>query len=242
MNLTPLNDLKERLENAIFAGTSLIKDDFRLKKAYENFLPLSEVNPVFAKIKAGMDAVMASEKDSLNAAILDTLSLIDAVVYTQAETAHDEGKLEEFGHEGFAQYREISHSSLKKWLCRRMSDPQNFACYDDYIPDFRFLPKFLKRLADGTGMSAERLNAEGISYAEKFACAGKTVFNDLPVLKKWDSETLLQFYVLVHMLDRENEKLLKKIKAMVLKEVYNWERPYYDETIGLIEKNGGRSC
>ena len=70
MNLTPLNDLKERLENAIFAGTSLIKDDFRLKKAYENFLPLSEVNPVFAKIKAGMDAVMASEKDSLNAAIL----------------------------------------------------------------------------------------------------------------------------------------------------------------------------
>ena len=241
MNLTPLNDLKERLENAIFAGTSLIKDDFRLKKAYENFLPLSEVNPVFAKIKAGMDAVMASEKDSLNATILDTLSLIDAVVYTQAETAHDDGKLEEFAHEGFAQYREISHSALKNWSCRRL-DLHDFACYDDFVPDFRFLPKFIKRLADGTGMSAERLFAEGISYAEEFAGAGKTVFNDLPVLKKWDSETLIRFYVLVHMLDRENEKFLKKIKAMVLKEVYNWERPYYDETIELIEKNGGRSC
>ena len=73
MDLTSLYDLKERIENAVFSGTSLLHDDFKLKKAYENFLPLSELNPVFGKIKAGMEGVYSADKDNMNEKLLDTL-------------------------------------------------------------------------------------------------------------------------------------------------------------------------
>lgn len=85
MNLNVLFELKTRIENTVFAGTNLIKDDFRLKKAYDAFVPFADVNPVFTKIKASMDRVFQADKESVNTAILDVLALIDAVVYTQGE-------------------------------------------------------------------------------------------------------------------------------------------------------------
>ncbi len=81
MNITPLYNLKKSLERTLIAGTKLIDEDFRLKKAIQDFTELSAANPVFAKIKASCDSIFTS--DNVNSAVLEALSLVDAVCYTQ---------------------------------------------------------------------------------------------------------------------------------------------------------------
>ena len=49
MNTEPIYELRERLRAAAMAGTSLLSEDFRLKRACEAFRPLEKASPVFAK-------------------------------------------------------------------------------------------------------------------------------------------------------------------------------------------------
>ena len=60
MNLQPLFDLKDRLEHAAVAGTGLLDEDFRLKRAGESLTPLAAASPVFGKITAGVDALFST--------------------------------------------------------------------------------------------------------------------------------------------------------------------------------------
>ena len=53
MNLQPLYDVKERLEQAAMAGVGLLGEDFRLKRAAEAMAPLAAARPVFKKNLAG---------------------------------------------------------------------------------------------------------------------------------------------------------------------------------------------
>ena len=64
-SLQPLYDVKERLEAAAMAGTSLIGEDFRLQRAAENLKPLAAASPVFAKIAAGLDKLLAAPAEGL---------------------------------------------------------------------------------------------------------------------------------------------------------------------------------
>ena len=86
MNLQSLYDLKDRLEHCAIAGTSLITEDFRLKRAMDAFSPLAAASPVFARIKAGCDALLCAPAEQRGAALLDVLGLVDAVVYTQGSS------------------------------------------------------------------------------------------------------------------------------------------------------------
>ena len=58
MDLKVLFELKERMEHCAIAGTALISEDFRLKRAVDNIAPLAAASPVFAKIKAGADDLL----------------------------------------------------------------------------------------------------------------------------------------------------------------------------------------
>ena len=51
MNLDILYKLREQLKNSIITGSSLIKEDFRLKKATVDMAALSKLAPVFAQIE-----------------------------------------------------------------------------------------------------------------------------------------------------------------------------------------------
>ena len=42
MNIAPIYELKSRLRAAAIAGTNLLSEDFRLKKAIEGFEPLAK--------------------------------------------------------------------------------------------------------------------------------------------------------------------------------------------------------
>ena len=79
MDITPIYELKTRLRAAAIAGTNLISEDFRLKKAAENFAPLSNASPVFAKINE-MTGKLLSDGTPQN--LLDTITLVDSVITT----------------------------------------------------------------------------------------------------------------------------------------------------------------
>lgn len=79
MDITPIYELKTRLRAAAIAGTNLLSEDFRLKKAAENFAPLSSASPVFAKINE-MTGKLLSDNSPEN--LLDTITLVDAVITT----------------------------------------------------------------------------------------------------------------------------------------------------------------
>ena len=79
MNLAPIYELKSRLRAAAIAGTNLLSEDFRLKKAVEGFAPLAKASPVFAKINEMTNNLLS---DNSPANLLDTITLVDSVITT----------------------------------------------------------------------------------------------------------------------------------------------------------------
>ena len=79
MDITPVYELKTRLRAAMIAGTNLLSEDFRLKKAAENFAPLAASSPVFGKINQMTGKLLESGSPE---ELLDTITLVDAVITT----------------------------------------------------------------------------------------------------------------------------------------------------------------
>ena len=79
MDLQPLYEVQERLEHAAVAGTGILSEDFRLRRAREGLAPLAAASPVFAKISAGLDALLSAPAEKRGGALLDVLALVDAV-------------------------------------------------------------------------------------------------------------------------------------------------------------------
>ena len=84
MNLDILYKLQAQLRNSIITGSSLIKEDFRLKKCVDDMEALSKVAPVFAQIKKQAEELFVC--DNPGEKTLDLLALVDAVLETQAGT------------------------------------------------------------------------------------------------------------------------------------------------------------
>lgn len=87
--MNPLVQLKERLVHITIAGTELIEEDFRLKNTFESFSVLADKNPVFKKIYLSLKQLFEAEKSQKPIILLNILGLLDAVLYTQAQTAID---------------------------------------------------------------------------------------------------------------------------------------------------------
>lgn len=86
MDITPIYDLRGRLRAAFIAGTNLLAEDFRLKRAVEAFAPLEKAAPVFARV--GELSRMLIEPGEAGAEgkegiLLDAITLVDAVCCTQ---------------------------------------------------------------------------------------------------------------------------------------------------------------
>lgn len=84
MDTSALYELRNRLCAGAIAGTQLLSDDFRLKRAVEAFAPLEEMAPVFGQIGKLSRAVIAPECPDRAGLLMDALSLADAVLCTQA--------------------------------------------------------------------------------------------------------------------------------------------------------------
>lgn len=83
MDISPLYELRIRLKNAMISGCSLMEEDFRLKRAAEAMKPLEAASPVFAKIGQLMRVLLAEDCKDRSGALLDAITLVDAVLCTQ---------------------------------------------------------------------------------------------------------------------------------------------------------------
>lgn len=93
MDITPIYELRSRLRTAMIAGTNLLSEDFRLKRAAEDIKPLESVSPVFAKIGELTRNLLAEGQEDKEGALLDTITLVDAVLCTQGQVSVS-GKVE----------------------------------------------------------------------------------------------------------------------------------------------------
>ena len=114
MNLQPLYDVKERLEQAAIAGAGLLGEDFRLQRAAEQLKPLAGASPVFGKIDAGLTQLLSAPAGERSGRLLDLLALVDAVVYTQGKTGAP-GEMVPLPVGG-GQYQELSYGQLSPLL------------------------------------------------------------------------------------------------------------------------------
>lgn len=83
MNLNAVYELRNRLETASVAGVNLIQEDFRLRRAVEQMMPLASVSPVFKKIYILAQSLISPDCKDRPGTLLDTLALVDAVCVTQ---------------------------------------------------------------------------------------------------------------------------------------------------------------
>lgn len=188
MKLQALYDLKERLEYAAIAGTGLLQEDFRLRRAVDALASLAAANPVFARINVSSKALLSAPQAERSTRLLDLLSLVDAVVYTQGVT-NVNGDLEPLPG-GNGKYVQASYGELQPLLTAltgsgtgRTSVIQRYwKEHPDYFADFRMLPHVVSALGDPYGELAELIFAilmkQGTSIIpqlkEGFDPAGKT--------------------------------------------------------------------
>lgn len=164
MSLQVLFDLKERLEHAAIAGTALMREDFRLKRAVEGMAPLAAANPVFAKIQAGAQALLDAPEQERGGKLLDVLSLVNAVVYTQG-TVNVPGDMEPLPT-GNGVYVQASYGQLQPLIAAlsgtgsgRFAQIKRFwVDHPTYFRDFRVLPHVIGALGDPYGELAELLS------------------------------------------------------------------------------------
>ena len=154
MNLQPLYDVKERLEQAAIAGAGLLGEDFRLQRAAESLKPLAGASPVFGKIDAGLSKLLSAPAAERAGLLLDLLALVDAVAYTQGRTGA-EGELSPLPA-GPGQYLELSYSQLHPLLSAltttgggRMEILQSvWENHPEFFTDYRVLPALVAGLGD----------------------------------------------------------------------------------------------
>ena len=93
MNLAPIYELRSRLRTAMIAGTNLISEDFRLKRAAQDMKPLEAISPVFAKIGQLVDKLLSDACEDKEGTLIDAITLVDALLCTQGQVAV-EGEVE----------------------------------------------------------------------------------------------------------------------------------------------------
>ncbi len=84
MDISPIYELRSRLRAAMIAGTNLLPEDFRLKRAAEAIAPFQTVSPVFAKIGQLSNALLDRDQEDKEGKLLEAITLVDAVLCTQA--------------------------------------------------------------------------------------------------------------------------------------------------------------
>lgn len=84
MAIAILNELQQRLHTSAIAGVNLLDEDFRLKKTVSQFSEIAKASPVLDKISKMASKLCESDCENRSGLLLDTITLVDAVVCTQA--------------------------------------------------------------------------------------------------------------------------------------------------------------
>lgn len=169
MNLEPLYELKNRLENVAIVGINLVKDDFRLQRAVDQMKGYASAAKVFKQIyEMGQKLIEGDEEDKCDL-FLDLLALLDAVLCTQATTYSGDNlqKMETTaGKENF--YQELHYSELSQIVSAftgtgggRLAIIENaFETSPEMFDDFRLKSYMIDGLSDKYSGIADRITRE----------------------------------------------------------------------------------
>lgn len=214
MDIAPVYELKARLRAAAIAGTNLISEDFRLKKAAESFAPLAKASPVFAKINE-MTAKLLSDGSPEN--LLDTITLVDAVITTLG-TVDVQGEIEDIPAAGngtaivsapYSQLSAILGALTESGGGQYNTFLQAKEDHPELLNDYRVKPALVK----GLGASYSELAEE---VAKTVGAMGEEM---LPLLKngfdpKGNKEMSRRVYVIEKIAGaKENDFYLEQIES-----------------------------
>ena len=85
MDITKFYELRTRLYNTAAAGCMTVSEDFRLKRAVEDFKPLASANKAFEKLNALCEKLLSAEKPE--SVLPDCIALAEALAVTQGTFA-----------------------------------------------------------------------------------------------------------------------------------------------------------
>ncbi len=127
MNIALFYQLRERLCASAVAGCDIISEDFRLKRAIEEFEPLAKANKVFGKLYAMCGELFTSDKPA--PLLADCIALCDALAVTQG-TFKDNSETSESVGVVSCEPSDIRYSSLKNEQNIESRDPR---VINDYL-------------------------------------------------------------------------------------------------------------
>lgn len=162
--MNPVMLLQQCLTESAMAGTNLLGENFRLKKAAESLTPLAARNPVFRKMQEDTKALFTLPAQEQGMQLLKVLSLVNAVAVTMAQTKGEEGQpLSE--ERGCGTYIDIPYSQMEPLIhALTGKGPGRFELIEDtfrdhreYFRDYRLQGPLLQALSD--------------SYIASVACA-----------------------------------------------------------------------
>ena len=87
MDLQPIYELRNRLRTVMIAGTNVIQEDFRLKRAVEGIQGLKPLSPVFQKIGELAEKPLEQDCEDREGTLLTVITLVDALLCTQGQVS-----------------------------------------------------------------------------------------------------------------------------------------------------------
>ncbi len=197
MDITKFYELRTRLYNTAAAGCMTVSEDFRLKRAVEDFKPLASANKAFEKLYSLCEKLLSAEKP--DTVLPDCIALAEALAVTQGSFA-DSAETKPAEGESVPAQKPASSLAAVKELMRKSGEElwKLSAEYKDTLRDPRVVTAFLNALE--TGKSNENFKVFCEIMCE---ICGKTL---VPGLKATVKESGRQLQYIVRLSgDEENE-------------------------------------
>ena len=167
MDISAFYEVRDRLYNAALAGSSIIKEDFRLKRAVEGLAELAEKGKVFAALKQKCEKLLEAGPDAPSQ-LADCIALADAVAVTLGQNSVPEGG-ESVGlkdHAGIWEQEppvgNVTYREMQEALELLRKGSENTLKIADKYPEVLTDIRFGRAVADG-------LNGRASEYGERFA-------------------------------------------------------------------------
>lgn len=167
MEIAVFYEVRDRLYNAALAGSSIIAEDFRLKRAVEDLGSLAEKGKVFAALKQKCEKLLEAGEDA-SSLLADCIALADAIAVTLGQNGEPEGS-EVIGQKETAGIWDqnppvgnVTYREMQEALELLHKGSENTLKITDKYPGVLTDIRFGRAVADG-------LNGRASDYGERFA-------------------------------------------------------------------------
>lgn len=148
MDITKFYELRTRLYNTAAAGCMTVSEDFRLKRAIEDFKPLASANKAFEKLYALCEKLLSADKPEDE--IPDCIALAEALAVTQGTFADSSETTPASGTCVPAKKSASSFVAVKELMRKSSRDLWKLSAeYKDTMSDPRVITAFLHELETG---------------------------------------------------------------------------------------------